>query len=151
MEETKKQIEQMITEYLENYKGDKTLYLEELQRGFKQSDLFSFIYKHLAEIGGWEEGSLLYHLNPDIEGILFGRVLAALNKVYNDQSDGEIFFEQDMMLEAIYHLRALLHCGLVSWSRVLLLSEVQRKEKLGHFNQVPGEYEVFSEYMKKFA
>jgi len=150
MEETKIQIEQMITEYLQEYAGEETEYIDALGKSFSRDDLWAFIYDHLAEIGGWDQGSILYHLNSDIEGILFGRVMESLRNVYNDQSGGESFYEQDQMGSAIYHLRALVTCDFASWSRDLLQSEVERKEKLGHFNQTPKEYEVFKEILKKF-
>lgn len=150
MEETTIQIEQMIREYLQEYTGEETEYIDSFGRSFSRDNLWAFIYDHLAEIGGWDGGSMLYHLNSDIEGILFGRIMGNLRNVYNDQSGGEAFYEQDEMGGAIYHLRALATCDFSSWSRDLLQSEVERKEGLGHFNQVPEEYKVFKEILKKF-
>ena len=151
MENTYIEIEKMINEYLIEYEGKKTTYIETVGASFSRSVLWAFIYDHLAEIGGWEEGSILYHLNSDIEGIIFGRLMGSLRNVYNDQSEGEVFYELDQMGSALYHLRALSVLDFASWSRDLVQKEVQRKQKLGHFNQVEQIFESFQEIMQKFS
>ncbi len=151
MESTYREIEQMINEYLSEYEGEKTTYIETVGASFSRSVLWAFIYDHLAEIGGWENGAILYHLNSDIEGIIFGRLMGSLQNIYNDQSDGEVFYELDQMGSALYHLRALSVLDFASWSRNLIQQEVQRKQELGHFNQVERIFERFQEILKKFS
>jgi|14BtaG_2_1085337.scaffolds.fasta_scaffold62066_1 hypothetical protein len=151
MEKTYTEIEEMITDYLKKYEGEKTTYIKGVGVSFDRTLVWAFIYDHLAEIGGWDQSSTLYHLNADVEGIIFGRLMGNLRNIYNDKSEGEYFYEQDQMGSASYHLRALSVCDFASWSRNLLLMEVQRKNKLGHFNQVQREFEVFQGLLKNFS
>lgn len=138
---TAKQISTALTSYLQGFEGS-TPYCKQIGREFLPEYLEHFLYRHVMHVKDFEEVTLLNILCPDLIGIFFGRVWSCLRKVYNDQSDGEDTYEVMMMDEAIEHLQVL-KCLYADWALDLIRLEVSRKTELGHFRQVPEEFEEF--------
>ena len=125
--------------------SENTPYVQKHGQVFKKELLEDFLYLHLPKSKNeFELTSFLHILDPNIEGVVFGRIMSSLTSVYNDTSDGEAYFESDCMGEVLRSLRVLLKIN-PSWSLNLLHYELSRKDKLGHFNQVPTEFDKLKE------
>lgn len=112
-----------------------TPYIKKMGRSFEIKDLIYFMISHASEVEDFDEWVTISMYDGELVGYFLDFALSSLNRVENDTSDGEYYYESHLMSNAIQATKVLKAMG-VGYPLRAIKSEIEYKKKKGDFSQV---------------
>lgn len=134
-----------ITKHLKTCETE-TPYIKKVGRSFHPKDLIYFMIDHASELDHFDEWVTISMYDGELVGHFLDLALSSLNRVENDTSDGEYYYESHLMATAIQATKVLKAMG-VSYPLRAIKAEIKHKKEIGDFNQVLGELELLEKVM----
>ena len=129
-----------ITQHLNSCETE-TSYIKKMGRAFNPDDLVYFMISHASELEQFDEWVTISMYDGEMVGHFLDLVLSSLQRVENDTSDGEYYYENHLMATVISATKVLKSMG-VGYPLRAIRNEVAHKKNKGHFRQVKGQLEI---------